>query len=110
MYKKNSVRKLGKPADERNALIRSQLKDLIKNGHISTTKARGKEVIKKLDSLMSDIVDNKLKGVKEYIGDDMLIGKLSKIPTKKKSGNVTMVEVKNRAGDNSEKVLIELIK
>lgn len=110
MYKKKGVSKLGKPAGERNALIKSQVKDLLKNGFIRTTKARGKAVVRKLDSLMSDVTDKKMKTVSEYIADSALEEKVSKMELKgKRSGFATIREIKNRPGDNSEQVLIELI-
>ena len=37
-------RKLGKPADQRKALLRNQVTQLIWNGKIVTTEARAKEV------------------------------------------------------------------
>ena len=110
MYKKKGVSKLGKPAGERNAMIRSQVKDLLMNGYIRTTKARGKAVVRKLDSLLAFVTDKKMKEVSEYIGDERLESKIVKMDLKgKKSGFATVVQIKNRPGDNSEKVLIELI-
>jgi large subunit ribosomal protein L17 len=111
MYKKNSVNKLGKPADERRALIKSQVKDLIGRGYIKTTKARGKVVVGKLDEIITSVLANKTKTVKEYLTDDKLLEKLTKMNFgDRKTGFASMITIKNRTGDNSEIVLIEILK
>jgi ribosomal protein L17 len=111
MNKKNGVKKLGKPAGERNAMIRSQVKDLIQRGHIKTTKARGKQVIRKFDQLIGMILAKNNKLVSEYLSDSKAEEQILKLNLgERKTGFATMIEIKNRAGDNAERVLIELIK
>lgn len=111
MHKKNSVKKLGRPAGERVAMIRSQVKDLIERGHIKTTKAKAKQVIAQLDKLITAVKANRLKAVNEYLKDENLETKLGKINFgERKTGFASMITLKNRAGDNAELVLVELIK
>lgn len=111
MRKKNSVKKLGKSKDQREAMVRSQVKDLIKNGYLRTTKMRAKVVSSKIDSLLAFADVKNEKQLEEYLRDRELTKKLLEYPTEgKKSGFVNLTKIKNRAGDNSEVVLIELIK
>jgi len=111
MYKKKSVNKLGKPADERRALIKSQIKDLIGRGYIKTTKARAKVVVGELDHLISLVLSKKMKMVEEYLMDERLQEKLTKMQFgERKTGFASMTPIKNRAVDNSKIVLIELLK
>ncbi len=111
MNKKSGVKKLGKPAGERNAMIRSQVKDLIERGHIKTTKARAKQVVRKLDQLITMVLEKKTKTVSEYLADKDSEAKLLKLSFgDRKTGFASMIPVKNRPGDNSELVLVELLK
>jgi len=111
MYKKVGIKKLGKPADERRALIKSQVKDLISRGYIRTTKARAKVVVKEFDQLVTLLVNNKIKQLSEYLMDKNLQEKLTKIDFgDRKTGFSTMTTIKNRPGDNAEIVLIEILK
>lgn len=111
MNKKKGVKKLGKPAGERNAMIRSQVKDLIERGHIKTTKPRAKQVIRKLDQLISFVQKKNLKQVSEFLNDEALERKLQKIDFgERKTGFTNLIEIKNRSGDNAELVLVELLK
>ncbi len=111
MNKKSGVKKLGKPAGERNAMIRSQVKDLIDRGHIKTTKARARQVVRKLDQLVTMTLSSRTKIVIEYLSDNNLVNKLMKMNFgDRKTGFANMVEIKNRPGDNAELVLVELLK
>lgn len=111
MNKKKGVKKLGKPADERVALIKSQVKDLIERDYIKTTKPRAKQVIRKLDQLMSFVQNKNIKKVSEYLNNRNLETKLQKLNFgERKTGFTNLIEIKNRAGDNAELVLIELLK
>lgn len=111
MYKKIGVKKLGKPADERKALVKSQVKDLIGRGYIKTTKARAKVVVGELDHLISLVLSKKSKLVGEYLMDTNLQTKLEKMNFgERKTGFASMTTIKNRPGDNAEVVLIELLK
>ena len=53
------TRKLGKPTDQRLAMLRTQTTDLLLNGKITTTEARAKEVKSIADSLIALAVKEK---------------------------------------------------
>jgi large subunit ribosomal protein L17 len=111
MRNKNSVKQLGKSKDQREALIKSQVKDLIKNGYLRTTKTRARVVSAKFDSLMAFVDVKNSKQINEYLQDWELTKEMMQLPTNgQKSGFVNLTKIKNRAGDNAEVVLVELIK
>lgn len=51
-----SHRKLGRPTDQRIAILKNLVTGLIQSGKLETTEARGKEVKKIADSLIADAV------------------------------------------------------
>lgn len=50
-------RKLGKPTDQRMALLRNQVTDLLWNGKIETTYDRAKEVSRMADKVLTMAID-----------------------------------------------------
>ena len=58
-------RKLGKPTDQRMALIRQQASDLLWTGRMETTYARAKEVQKYAEKIITLAVNNYLDTVKK---------------------------------------------
>ena len=52
-------RKLGRPTDQRKALLRNQVTNLIYHGKITTTEARAKEIRKMAESLIAMAVKEK---------------------------------------------------
>ncbi len=64
-----SQRKLGRPADQRKALLRNQVSQLIWHGKIETTLARAKEVRSVAERLITLAIrecDNNVEVTKEY--------------------------------------------
>ena len=53
------TRKLGKPTDQRMAMLKTQTTDLLLNGKIKTTEARAKEVKSIVDSLIALAIKEK---------------------------------------------------
>ena len=53
------TRKLGKPTDQRLAMLKTQTTDLLLNGKITTTEARAKEVKSIVDSIIALAVKEK---------------------------------------------------
>ena len=53
------TRKLGKPTDQRLAMLRTQTTDVLLNGKIRTTEARAKEVKALVDSIIALAVKEK---------------------------------------------------
>ena len=65
-------RKLGRPADQRKALLRNQVSQLIWNGKITTTLDRAKEVrsiAEKLITLAMRECDNTVEVTKTFVND-----------------------------------------
>lgn len=84
MRNKNSVKQLGKAKNQRDALIKSQVKDLVRNGHLKTTKIRARVVSAKIDSLMAFVDVKNSKQINEYLQDRELTEKLLKFPHRRK--------------------------
>ncbi|GIW57618.1 MAG: 50S ribosomal protein L17 [Candidatus Dojkabacteria bacterium] len=111
MYKKKSVRKLGKPRDQRIALVKSQVKDLIRKGYIKTTVARAKEVVRVLGVLAHYVKSENRRMAEAYLRDERLVSRLSSLDLDRRlTGLARMIKIGNRKGDNAEKVLVELIR
>ena len=58
-------RKLSRPTDQRLALLRNQVTELLMNGRMVTTFARAKEVSRIVDGIIQDAVDTVLDVNKE---------------------------------------------
>ena len=109
MYKKKSVSKLGKPKDQREALIRSQVYDLVKHGYIRTTRARAKQVARTMDIILDHVQKGNKVQVGKFVKDNDLRNKLFGLNLNdRKTGFVTMTALHNRPGDRAEVVLLEL--
>jgi large subunit ribosomal protein L17 len=110
MNKKNGVKHLGKSTSQRNALVKSQVKDLLSRGYIKTTKARARAISQKVDSLLAFVEEKNDKKVREYLVDDKLSAKVMTLPTSgRKYGFTSVTSIKSRAGDRAELVLVELL-
>lgn len=57
------VPQLGKPADQRKALLRALTTELIRHGQIKTTKARAKAVRSEVDRMITLAKDGSLAAV-----------------------------------------------
>ncbi|BDQ04940.1 MAG: 50S ribosomal protein L17 [Candidatus Dojkabacteria bacterium] len=111
MYKKKRVRKLGKPRDQRIALVKSQVRDLIGRGYIKTTMARAKEVVRVLGVLAHHVKSENKRMAEAYLKDERLVSRLSAFDLDKRlTGLARMIKIGNRKGDNAKKVLVELVK
>ena len=75
-------RKLGKPTDQREALLRNQVTELLWNGKIETTLARAKEVAKVAEKLLTAAINTYTDTVK-------------KVEVRKKNDKEIKVEVIN---------------
>ena len=79
-------RKLGKPTDQRNALLRNQVTELLWNGKIETTLARAKEVSRLADKIITLAIDTYTDTVKK------VETRIKHEKTKDKKGVVTETE------------------
>ena len=73
-------RKLGRPTDQRKALLRNQVTNLIWYGRIETTLARGKEVQSMAEHLITIAMrqcDNTVEVTKKTMNDKQQVGEIT---------------------------------
>ena len=110
------VPKLGKPADQRKALLRSLATELIRHGRITTTKTRAKAVQSEAERMITLAKDGSLsarRAAMGYIYDKQLVHALFE-GAKERYGNrnggyTRVVRTVRRRGDNAEMAIIELV-
>lgn len=109
------VPKLGKPADQRRALLRSLTTELIRNGRITTTKARAKAVRSEAEHMITLAKDGSLESRRRALGymyDKQLVHALFEAASDRygarKGGYTRILRTVRRRGDNAEMAIIEL--
>lgn len=109
------VPKLGKPADQRKALLRSLTTELIRNGQIKTTKARAKAVRSEADRMITLAKDGSLAARRQALGymydKDLVHTLFEKAPERygdRQGGYTRVLRTVRRRGDNAEMAIIEL--
>ncbi|MDJ0509434.1 MAG: 50S ribosomal protein L17 [Crocosphaera sp.] len=107
---------LGKPADQRKALLRSLATQLIRHGQIKTTKARAKAVRSEVERMITLAKDGSLAARRRaiaYLYDKNLVHALfAEAPERygnRKGGYTRIVRTIRRRGDNAEMAIIELM-
>lgn len=115
MRHRRRVSKLGKPADQRRALLRALTTELIRHGRISTTKARAKAVRSEAERMITLAKDGSLAARRRAMGymyDKQLVHALFEQAPERYSdrngGYTRIVRTVNRRGDNAEIAIIEL--
>ncbi len=107
---------LGRPADQRKALLRSLTTQLIRHGEIKTTKARAKAIRTYADKMITLAKNGSLASRRQalaYIYDKDLVNDLfAKAPERysdRNGGYTRVIRTKNRRGDNTEMAIIQLV-
>jgi large subunit ribosomal protein L17 len=107
---------LGKPADQRKALLRALTTELIRNGKITTTKVRAKAVRNEAERMISLAKEGTLSARRiamGYIYDKQLVHALfEQVPDRyrdRKGGYTRILRTVSRRGDNAEMAIIELV-
>ncbi|MGF1480333.1 MAG: 50S ribosomal protein L17 [Cyanophyceae cyanobacterium] len=107
---------LGKPADQRKALLRTLTTELIRHGQIKTTKARAKAVRQEAERMITLAKDGSLEARRRAIGylyDKNLVHALfAQAPERygnRHGGYTRVVRTVRRRGDNAEMAIIELV-
>jgi large subunit ribosomal protein L17 len=110
------VKKLGKPADQRRALLRALTTELIRHGRITTTIVRAKVVRSEAEKMITLAKDGSLAARRQALGylyDKKLVHALfEQVPSRygERSGGYTRVlHTVRRRGDNAEMAIIELV-
>ncbi|MBD1846827.1 50S ribosomal protein L17 [Cyanobacteria bacterium FACHB-63] len=106
---------LGKPADQRKALLRALTTELIRNGRIQTTKVRAQAVRSEAEKMITLAKDGSLAARRQamgYIYDKQLVHALfEQAPERyadRKGGYTRILRTIRRRGDNAEMAIIEL--
>ena len=109
-------RKLGRPTDHRNAMLRGMVTYLIENGQIETTVTRAKEVQAMAEKMITIAKDNSLhskRQVYSYITKESVAKKMIEEVAPKyadrKGGYTRVIKTGPRRGDAAEMCIIELI-
>jgi len=109
------VPQLGKPADQRKALLRALTTELIRHGRITTTKVRAKAVRAEAERMISLAKDGSLAARRQALGymyDKQLVHRMFEQVKERygdrQGGYTRVVRTVNRRGDNAEMAIIEL--
>jgi large subunit ribosomal protein L17 len=110
------IPRLGLPADQRKALLRALTTELIRNGRITTTKARAKAVRSEVEHMITLAKDGSLAARRQAIGyiyDKQLVHALFEQAQdrygSRNGGYTRILRTIRRRGDNSEMAIIELV-
>jgi large subunit ribosomal protein L17 len=110
-----NVPQLGRPADQRKALLRSLTTELIRHGEIITTKTRAKAVRSQVEKMVTLAKEGSLAARRQalgYIYDKQLVHSLFEQAPKRygdrEGGYTRITRTIPRRGDNAEMAIIKL--
>jgi len=110
------VPKLGRPADQRKALLRGLTTQLIQEGRVTTTKARAKALRDSAEKMITLAKEGSLNSRRRAIGyiyDKKLVHALFEKAQDRygdrNGGYTRIVRTVPRRGDNAEMAIIELV-
>jgi len=109
------VPQLGKPADQRKALLRALTTELIRHGRVTTTKTRAKAVRSEVEHMVTLAKDGSLPARRRALGymyDKQLVHALFAQAQERygdrNGGYTRIIRTVPRRGDNAEMAVIEL--
>jgi large subunit ribosomal protein L17 len=107
---------LGKPADQRKALLRALTTELIRNGRITTTHIRAKAVRSEAEKMITLAKNGSLAARRQamgYIYDKQLVHALFEQANERygsrNGGYTRIIRTVSRRGDNAAMAIIELV-
>ncbi|MBQ4517037.1 MAG: 50S ribosomal protein L17 [Clostridia bacterium] len=110
------TRKLGRPTDQRNAMLRNLVTSLLENGRVETTVSRAKEMRSMTEKMITLGKDNTLasrRAALAYIMKKSVVYKLfEEIAPKyaeRNGGYTRIIKAAPRRGDGAEMAIIELV-
>ncbi len=110
------VHQLGKPADQRKALLRALTTELLRHGRITTTQTRAKAVRSEAERIITLAKDGTLTARRQALGylyDKKLVHALFAAATERygtrNGGYTRILRTVNRRGDNASMAVIELV-
>ncbi len=116
MRKQKAGRKLGRTADQRQALTRNQITSLLSHGRITTTEAKAKELRRFAERVITAAKPDDLaarRQVARYVTDRAAIVKLFQtyLPRLKDrpGGYTRVVLLPPRHGDNAPMAMVEMV-
>ena len=109
-------RKLGKPTDQRMAMLRAMTTYLLENGQIKTTITRAKEVAPVAEKMITLAKKNDLASYRQALGfitkEDVakkLFQELGPKYAERNGGYTRVVRIGPRRGDAAEMAIIQLV-
>lgn len=109
------INQLGKPADQRKALLRALTTELLRHGRITTTKTRAKAVRSEAERIITLAKQGSLAARRQAIGylyDKQLVHALFDQAgdrySSRAGGYTRILRTVHRRGDNAEMAIIEL--
>ncbi len=116
MRHQKRLAQLGRPADQRRALLRGLTTQLIREGRVTTTKARAKALRDETEKMITLAKEGSLSSRRKAIGyiyDKQLVHSLFEKAQERygdrNGGYTRIVRTVSRRGDNSEMAIIELV-
>ena len=110
------VPQLGKPADQRRALMRALTTELIRHGRITTTKVRAKAIRSEVERMITLAKNGSLASRRQALGylyDKQLVHSLFEGVKERygdrNGGYTRILRTVPRRGDNAEMAIIELV-
>ena len=110
------VPKLGRPADQRKAMLRGLTTQLIREGRVTTTKGKAKALRDEAEKMITLAKEGTLSARRKAIGyiyDKQLVHALfDKAQDRygdREGGYTRIVRTVSRRGDNAEMAIIELV-
>ena len=109
-------RKLGRPTDQRMALLRNMTTSLLENGKVQTTVTRAKEVQKLADKMVtlgkSNTLHTKRQALSFITKRDVVSKLFDEIAPKyaeRNGGYTRVIKIGPRRGDAAEMAVLELV-
>ena len=116
MRHQRRIPQLSRPADQRKALLRGLTTQLIREGRVTTTKARAKALRDETERMITLAKDGSLSSRRRAIGyvyDKQLVHALFEKAQERygdrQGGYTRIVRTTSRRGDNSEMAIVELV-
>ena len=110
------TRKLGKPTDQRMAMLRQQVTDLLDNGKMETTVTRAREIAPLAEKMITLGKKNTLASRRQALAfmtrEDVVTKVFKELASKyaERSGGYTRItKIGPRRGDSAEMAVIELV-
>lgn len=109
-------RKLGRPTDQRRAMLRSMTTSFLENGRIETTLTRAKEVRKIAEKMVTLGKTNTLHTKRQALGyitkRDVVVKLFDEIAPKfaeRNGGYTRIIKIGPRRGDAAEMAILEFV-